>query len=595
MVKLVSSLVALTAAVSAAVATPPNYSQNTPAVSSTTCNGKSYTYNELAGYGFVPSAARDKFGDTISLGSSIAITSWTKRGSQYEGLLYGLPDRGWNTNGTVNFQPRVHQFLVTLSPVPAASVDSPAPPNVAFVYKDTILLKGPDGSPTTGLDADETGGLQYHGFPILPAATYAGDGFGGDGPGGKRVTLDCEALVLSDDGGFWISDEYGPYTYKFDKTGKMTFAIAPPDAILPLRNGSVSFSADSPPLFNPSEEPVPENPTQGRQNNQGFEGMTLSPDGKSLYVLLQSATEQDGGAGKTTRRYTRLLQYSIKNGKGSYGNTPTPTYVAEYVVPLPTYTASNGKVAIAAQSEMHFVSNTQFFFLPRDSNAGQGQKSSESVYRHVDVFDISSATNVKGATHDAFNASIASAAGVLNADIKPATVCPFLDFNVNAQLNRFGLHNGGSQDGALLNEKWEGIALVPVDGGDKYGSHGGEEYFLFASSDNDFVTQNGFMNFGRVPFADQSGYDLDNQMLVFHITLPKGPFRHVLSLFLLLPSARLSLTTTFAALSLNLNEHFPKTQKAFALLLVQTLYFRAPFYFVPCLDDSVAAPADTLD
>lgn len=35
------------------------------AVNSTTCNGESYSYNELAGYGLILSDSRDKFGDTI--------------------------------------------------------------------------------------------------------------------------------------------------------------------------------------------------------------------------------------------------------------------------------------------------------------------------------------------------------------------------------------------------------------------------------------------------------------------------------------------------------------------------------------------------
>lgn len=35
------------------------------AVNSTTCNGKSYSYNELAGYGIIPGNSTDKFGDTI--------------------------------------------------------------------------------------------------------------------------------------------------------------------------------------------------------------------------------------------------------------------------------------------------------------------------------------------------------------------------------------------------------------------------------------------------------------------------------------------------------------------------------------------------
>lgn len=206
----------------------------------TTCNGKNYTYNELAGYGFVPGDARDKLGDTISLGSGIAISEWKKLSAdKYEGSLYGLPDRGWNTQGTQNYQARIHKFKVTLTLAALATVASPSPPNVVFEYKDTILLSGPDGQPTTGLDPDQVGGLMYAGFPILPAATYTGDGFGGAGAGGKRVSVDAEALVLAEDGGFWVSDEYGPHVYKFDKTGRMIAAIAPPNALQPLRNGSV--------------------------------------------------------------------------------------------------------------------------------------------------------------------------------------------------------------------------------------------------------------------------------------------------------------------------------------------------------------------
>lgn len=38
--------------------------------------------------------------------------------------------------------------------------------------------------------------------------------------------MDPEGLVLDkSDGGFWVSDEYGPYIYKFNKGGKMTGAI----------------------------------------------------------------------------------------------------------------------------------------------------------------------------------------------------------------------------------------------------------------------------------------------------------------------------------------------------------------------------------
>ena len=72
---------------------------NTTVVNQTTCNGKAYIYNNLAGYGFIPSNARDKFGDTIGgIGSAVAIDqrSWTQTGhGTYQGIIWTLPDRGW--------------------------------------------------------------------------------------------------------------------------------------------------------------------------------------------------------------------------------------------------------------------------------------------------------------------------------------------------------------------------------------------------------------------------------------------------------------------------------------------------------------------
>jgi hypothetical protein len=101
--------------------------------------------------------------------------------------------------------------------------------------------------------------------------------------------MDCEGLVLGKDGTFWILDEYGPHVYQFSSYGKMLQAIQPPDAFLPRRNGIINFSAASPPIYNASATPIPADPQTVRNNNQGFEGLTLSPDGENLYVLIQSA------------------------------------------------------------------------------------------------------------------------------------------------------------------------------------------------------------------------------------------------------------------------------------------------------------------
>lgn len=213
----------------------------TSVVNETTCNGKTYTYEALAGYGFVPSNARDKFGDTLGgYGSSIAFDrkSWRRRGNTYTGILFAIPDRGWNTEGTLNYQSRVHKFQITFTPNASASVTNPSPPNLHIKYLTSIGFTDPDGTPTTGLDAATRGTASFKGFPDLPVAIYTGDGFGGAGPGGRRVSIDAEGLVLNDDGSFWVSDEYGPYIYHFSASGRMLQAIKPPEAYIPHRNGS---------------------------------------------------------------------------------------------------------------------------------------------------------------------------------------------------------------------------------------------------------------------------------------------------------------------------------------------------------------------
>lgn len=143
-------------------------------VNVTTCNGKIYTYSALAGYGKLASDARDKFGDTIGgIGSAIALDkkSWKSKNGKteaYQGIMYGLPDRGWNTQGTQNTQSRIHKFSVDFEIV-NATVETPAAPNFKLMYLDTLLLTGPDGTPLTGLDP--TGNVTYKGFPSLPLAT----------------------------------------------------------------------------------------------------------------------------------------------------------------------------------------------------------------------------------------------------------------------------------------------------------------------------------------------------------------------------------------------------------------------------------------
>jgi hypothetical protein len=467
--------------------------------------GRTFVNKGLVGVARIPSNATDQFGDTLGgIGSGMAmdLDSWHKnRDGSYGGTLYMLPDKGWNTQGTVDYRGRLHRFEVTLDPLYSGSTTSQN--QLQLQYKSSTLFHRLGGIQTTGLDSDAVQRATET-FPDLPIASS-----------NSHITVDDEAVVHVGDGTVWVSDEYGPYVYHYDHDGAMLHVIRPPDAFIPMRkdaSGKVveNFSANSPPI---GETYNTGNPVSGRQNNQGFEGLAMSPDRKTLFILLQSALIQDldstsAATIKVTRHNTRLLTYDLRGHE--------PKLVGEYVVQLPLYqdqTTTKPTLLTAAQSELHALNDHQFLVLARDSSVGMTYPATPgSVYRSIDLIDISKATNIAGTAYDSATTPIAPK-GVLVSSITPATYQKFLDINDNSQLNRFGLHNGAPNNSNDLYEKWESIAVVPV--GDQKAPN---DYFLFVGSDNDFITQDGHM-VGQ-SYKDASGANVDTLVLVYRVTLP---------------------------------------------------------------------------
>ncbi|MDG5494888.1 esterase-like activity of phytase family protein [Niveispirillum sp. BGYR6] len=485
--------------------TLPAFAQS---ASTVTLNGTSFTNQGLQGVGRLSAALRDKYGETFGSISAMQIDlhSWQRNADgSYSGTLYTLPDRGYNVASTTNYIPRYNVLSLSFNPysgtasLPAATAQQN---QIGLTLKDTVQFTDDKGTPFSGLDPASTGsGLTYrpaaNGMPNLPLT------------GTGRLALDPEGFVRVSDGSIWVSDEYGPYIYHFTGDGKLISAIAPPNSLLPLRNGAPNFGA---------AESTPVNPSRGRQNNQGLEGLSMSPDGKTLWVALQSAAVQDLDINSTnsTRRNTRLLAYDVSN-------STSPVLKGEYVIQLPMYNNNgnpNGALnRVAAQSELLALNNTQFLLLSRDGNGyGSGatpNSSPTSFYRRIDLLDITGASNIAGTAYD--NGTSIAPKGVLVADIKPVQFASFVDINDATQLAKFGLVNGATNNvncrTQCLSEKWEALALVPALDAARL-----DDFFLFVGNDNDFVTQNG-SQVGQ-SYKDASGVENDTTLLAYRLTLP---------------------------------------------------------------------------
>jgi hypothetical protein len=149
--------------------------------------------------------------------------------------------------------------------------------------------------------------------------------------------------------------------------------------------------------------------------------------------------------------------------------------------------------------------------LARDSGNGQGLKGDTSLYRKVDIVDISAATDIAGSDFD--DGKPIAPKGVIDPSLTPATLTPFIDLNDKTDLTRFGLHNGAPNDKNNLSEKWEAMGLASV-----LDPNLPDDYFLFVANDNDFLTQDGFQ-VGAAYKAD-GGADVDTMFQVFQVTLP---------------------------------------------------------------------------
>ena len=447
----------------------------------------------LVGVGRIPADAFDVRGanvDTIGgVFSSMAVdrASVKRDGNAYAGVLYGLADRGYG-NGEQDYRPRLERFKFAFTPYYGQTATT-AQNQIALINDKALLFHYQTNaggvSDFTGFDADDKDAQDF------PRSSTGGLGQG-------RRSFDPEGLaVIANNGGYWVSEEYGPFIYRFDVNGLLVQTLPVPAAFIP----KVGAKTPRQNYFTALKSP-----DAGRFENRGLEGLSLTPDGKRLIAMMQSPLTQDGDS-KNKSRNTRILIYDVDRASPNFNKL-----VGEYVYVL-TLNGENGRSTPI--SEIYALNDHQFLVLERDALGLGADKPGASGYKKVNVADISNATNIANSGLDlepGTKGALFLPKDALPAAIKPAARFDFVDLIDRKQLAKFGLNANAKVDQNTVSEKQEGLALFSVNE-----PNAPNDYFLFVGNDNDFKAAKTYHN-GRV--VGTNSPTVDTTILAFRITLP---------------------------------------------------------------------------
>jgi hypothetical protein len=357
-----------------------------------------------------------------------------------------LPDRGPNANSynglvddTVSYIDRFQTINLSLAP---SDPGSALPFTLTPTLRATTLLSSP-----TPLVYGSGAGLGYQadgvtplgsGAPALNAVNHThyftgrSDNFDPALPSTNpaNARLDPESLRVSRDGrSVFISDEYGPAVYQFDRrTGKRIRSFALP-ANLAITHLSPQKAVEKDSTLNPV----------GRVTNKGMEGLAITPDGRMLVGIMQANLEQD------KKKSLRIVTIDIQSGA-----------THEYA-----YQLSDGSGA----SDIVAVNNHQFLVDERKSNGMADTPLST---------DTASAAEVK----DLFLIDLDGAQDVtaLSGDLSSYALPKTLFVDLVGKLNAAGI------DSYLIPSKIEGLAF-----GQDVVINGETKHTLFIANDNDFL------------------------------------------------------------------------------------------------------------
>ncbi len=374
--------------------------------------------------GELPADARDKHGDTLGgIGSGMVY-------DEKSDVYLAISDRGPG-DGTMPYRPRYVAMKI-------AQEGDKLKPTVL----DFWILKDEAGREMTGLIPNDSASP-------LPRMK--------DG----RTCIDPEAIALAPDDTLYITDEYGPYLYQFQRDGKMIQRIELPADFQPKnKEGKLDFT-DKAELVS------------GRNINQGPEGMCLLPDGTTAALAFQSGLIQDGGRGAGI---SKILLLDLATGK------PKAMYNFLASAELSGVPAENLSV-----NDLACIDATRFLLLERDNRGRDGAaQPGTPLFKSVWLLDTGKATNLLE---------------------KHSAVVPVekqFVFNLVDLI----------KDPSRLSAKWETITIVPPSNT--------KEVTLLMAADNDFLTPVIYEEGREYPFP-RTEDAVPMQFYKIQVKLPEKP------------------------------------------------------------------------
>ena len=282
-----------------------------------------------------------------------------------------LPDRGPNAvefddaiDNTASYVNRFHTVKMELAPNKSGTGLpynlTPELEATTLLWSLTPLTYGTGDGLGVGTGRPPINNLFQHFF------TGRSDNFNPERNSGdpNDARFDTEGIGISNDGTkVYISDEYGPYVYEFDRrTGLRLRSFELPSYFYVANLSPVGATEIS-------------GNTIGRTANKGMEGLAITPDGKTLVGIMQNALIQDANEGKPASNLLRIVTIDIHSGKVNhqYG-----------------YLLTSG----SGVSEILALNDHEFLVDERDGH-GRADGSAAKV-KQIFKIDLSGATDIGG-------------------------------------------------------------------------------------------------------------------------------------------------------------------------------------------------------